>query len=160
MQFKEVSEIFGAVGSLSSWKFFCFLLIWLPYKTRIGDCCDLSVTVFSAQSQPHWGWELSLVVPACYAWWSWGRGEMEGWHEQRSHMHFFMSKGERKLPSLTCESEETRTCIGIFRFRSLSENSVNEWSRNISCLQTPREPNSFLWKYFHSSQWTHQWHTN
>lgn len=139
MKFKEVSEKFWSSNRLS-WKLFCFLLMLLPHKTRVGNSCDLSLTVYCANHNPLWDessfWLCSLVMPV-----GTGSGEMNPWHEQRSHRCFYTNKDENREPTCkfdetACKFNETGAEAGIFRFRSLRENSVDEWSWAVSCLST------------------------
>lgn len=117
---------FWSSNSLSSWKFFCFLLILLPYKTRIGNCYDLSETVFSALSRPRLGWELSLVVWSGYAWWSWEWGETKPWHRRQTTCASTRAKRKIKNHHPLHANLMKRAEAEIFIFRILRDNSVDE----------------------------------
>lgn len=140
MKFKEVSEKLWSSNRLS-WKLFCFSLMLLPYKTRAGNSCDLSVTVFCAQSQPSLGWELLLVGHSGYACWCWEWGDEPLASAEKPQMLLHKQKRENREPTCkfdetACKFDETGAESGIFRFRSLRENSVDEWSWAVSCLST------------------------
>lgn len=139
LKFKEVSEKCWNSNRLS-WKLFCFLLRLLPYKRRVENSCDLSVTVFCAQSQPSVDWVLLLLVQSGYACWHWEWGDEPLARTEKPQMLLHEQKQNReptcKFDETACKFNETGTEAGIFRFRSLRGNSVDEWSWAVSWLST------------------------